>query len=244
MTESSVTERNRILSLWFERRADILALLALFIGIAIVLTHRFYYDNWLARHDLLAFFLPWHGMLGERLGNFDIPGWNPSLFAGTPFLGDPESGWMYFPAMVVFPFLQITVALKAMILIQLLIGGTATYSLGRVLGFGALGALMSATSFTFGPFLMSQTECCTVGAELSGWLPLAFLGVEIGLRSRRWLHKIAAWSISGVAISQMLAVWLGQGAAIGLLVVAAWIGYRGLIDPPVQADFRKRIERR
>jgi hypothetical protein len=242
LIDASSAHQGRGPGFWLDRRNDLLALAVLFAGIGIVAAHRFYYDNWLARHDLLTFFLPWHGLLGERLGNFDIPGWNPGVFAGTPFLGDPESGWLYFPAMVVFPFLKITVALKAMILIQLLIGGSATYSLGRVIGFGALGALASAASFTFGPFLIAQTDCCTVGAGLSAWLPVAFLGIEIGLRCRRWLHRLAAWAISGVAISQMLAVWLGQGAAIGLLMVAAWIGYRGMIDPPVRMHLRQRIE--
>lgn len=238
----SATPRRSIRDLiLIDRRGDLIALLVLFAGIAIVSAHRFYFDNWLARHDLLAFFLPWHGLLGERLANFDVPGWNANAFAGTPFLGDPESGWLYFPAMVVFPFLQITVAMKAMILVQLLIGGTATYSLGRVLGYGVLGALMSATAFTFGPFLMTQTECCTVGAGLSGWLPVAFLGIELGLRSRRWLVQIGSWGLSGLAISQMLAVWLGQGAAIGLLMVAAWVAYRGLIDPPSRSNVRQRI---
>jgi hypothetical protein len=224
------------------RRPDAVALLSLLAGIVLVCLHRFYYDNWLARHDLLTFFLPWHGYLGEQLRNFDIPGWNPALFAGTPFLGDPESGWMYFPAVVLFPFLQVTVAFKAMILVQLLIGGASTYSLGRVLGFGVLGSLLSATAFTFGPFLTAQTDCCSVGAGISGWLPLAFLGVEIGLRSSSWRHRFAAWAISGVAISQMLAAWLGQGAAIGLLMIASWIAYRGLLDPPIRRDIRQRIE--
>lgn len=223
------------------RRADAIALAFLLLGIGIVSAHRFYYDNWLARHDLLTFFLPWHGHLGERLANFDVPGWSSHLFSGAPFLGDPESGWLYFPSMVVFPFLSITVAMKALILIQLLIGGTATYSLGRVLGFGALGALMSASAFVFGPFLVSQTQCCTVASELSGWLPVAFLGVELGLRTRRWLPRIAAWSMSGFAISQMFATWLGQGAAIALLMVAAWIGYRGMIDPSRVTDMRNRL---
>jgi hypothetical protein len=213
----------------------------LVLGIAIVLSHRFYYDNWLARHDLLTFFLPWHGYLGERLANFDIPGWSSHLFAGSPFLGDPESGWLYFPAMVTFPFLSIAVAMKALILVQLLIGGTATYSLGRVLGFGALGALMSSASFVFGPFLVSQTQCCTVAAELSGWLPVAFLGVELGLRTRHWLPRLASWSLGGLAVSQMFATWLGQGAALGLLMVAAWIAYRGMVDPPRTSSLSERL---
>jgi hypothetical protein len=222
-------------------RHDWLALGALVLGILIVMAHRSWYDNWLSRHDLLAFFMPWHGFLGDSLRNGNIPGWSANVFSGTPFLGDPESGWGYLPAMLLFPFLQITVAMKAMILVQLLVGGVSSYSLGRVLGYGVAGATMSAFAFVFGPYLMQQTECCTVGAGVSGWIPVALLGIELGYRCRTWPYRIAMWCLAGLAISQMLAVWLGQGAAIALLVVGMWVGWRGVLDPPVRSTLRDRI---
>jgi len=224
------------------RRADCLALGILLALTAVVMIHRWIFDDWVSRHDLLAFFIPWYGYLGDRLAAGDIPGWNPYLFGGSPFAGDPESGWMYLPAMLLFPFLYVVTAYKFLILLQLLIAGTATYAFGRVLGFGAAAALLSAIVYEFGPFLIVQTDCCTVAGQLSTWVPVAFLGVELALRARDWVYRSAAWFLAGLGISQMVSGWVGQGAVNGLLIVAGWIAYRAVLSPPVAGwPFRTRV---
>jgi hypothetical protein len=46
----------------------------------IALWHRWTFDSWLARHDLLTFFLPWLGGLGglgDCLRDFDVPAPQP-----------------------------------------------------------------------------------------------------------------------------------------------------------------------
>jgi len=214
------------------QRRDLIAL-AILIGLtAIIMIHRWIFDDWTGRHDLLAFFIPWYGYLGDRLAAGDIPGWNPYLFGGSPFAGDPESGWMYFPAMLMFPFLPVITAIKGMILLQLLIAGTTTYAFGRVLGLGALASLLSAVVYEFGPFLFVQTDCCTVSSQLSAWIPAGLLGIELALRAREWIYRLAAWFLAGLAISQMLAGWVGQGAVYGLLIMGAYVAYRTLLEPP------------
>ncbi|MBA2599015.1 MAG: hypothetical protein H0V00_20530, partial [Chloroflexia bacterium] len=57
------------------------------------------------RGDWPTFIFPNYAAMGERLRAFDIPGWNPHQFSGAPFAGDPESGWMYLPAMAVYALL-------------------------------------------------------------------------------------------------------------------------------------------
>lgn len=217
------------------------------IGVLLALSllmiwHRWVFDNWLARHDLLTFFLPWFGALGDRLRAFDIPALNPYIFSGAPFAGDPESGWMYLPAMALFPFCEVTVAYKLMILLLIVLAGVTTYLFARVVGFGLLAALLAAVAFAFGPFLFGQTDCCTVGTMTSAFFPVAFLGVELALRARTWAGRAAAWVLAGFAVSQMLAAWLGQGVANALLLVAAWIFFRSLITPPdANWNLRQRI---
>ncbi len=216
--------------LW--RNPDAIAIAVLLCLTLVVIWHRWVFDNWLARHDLLTFFLPWLGALGERLRELDVPALNPYIFSGAPFAGDPESGWMYLPAMLVFPFFEVTVAYKLMILILLLVAGTSTYALARVIGYSVLAALFSAGAFEFGPFLFGQTDCCTVGTKTTAFYPLAFLGVELALRAKTWPTKLAAWVLGGFAISQMFAAWLGQGVVNSLILVAAWVVFRTLITPP------------
>ncbi len=213
-------------------RPDAIAIGVLLLLTALMMWHRWVFDNWLARHDLLTFFLPWFGALGDRLRDLDIPALNPYIFSGAPFAGDPESGWMYLPAMLVFPFFEVTVAYKLMILLLLVLAGTSTYVLARLLGYNVLAALVSAVAFEFGPFLFGQTDCCTVGTMTAAFLPLAFIGVELGIRARTWPGRLAAWVVGGLAISQMFAAWLGQGVINALLLVAAWTVFRTLITPP------------
>lgn len=216
-------------------RSDAVALAILLVSILIVVWHRSVNDNWLAEYDISSFFLPWFGMVGDRLRSFDIPGWTRYFSSGTPVAGDPSSGWMYGPVMLAFSTLSISAAFKAMILIQLLVGGISTYVLSRVLGFGALAAMTSTVTFTFGPFLYGQTHFATIAAQVTAWIPLALLGVELSLRTTRRLHVLAAWALSGVAISQIAAAWMGQGLVNGLLMIGAWVVYRTLISPPLPA---------
>jgi hypothetical protein len=105
----------------------------------VVAWNRLTFDAWLGRLDLMTFFLPWYDFLGQRLRALDVPGWNPHLFSGAPFAGDPESGWMYGPAMLLFTlFVTATTAFKGMVALHLLIAGFSTYALARVLGMGPL----------------------------------------------------------------------------------------------------------
>lgn len=232
VTKKTMATISRV-PLW--RNRDAIAIAVLMSLTLIVTWHRWVFDNWLARHDLLTFFLPWLGSLGDRLRAFDIPALNPYIFSGAPFAGDPESGWMYLPAMLVFPFFEVTVAYKLMILLLLIVAGTTTYALARLIGYSVLAALFSAVAFEFGPFLFGQTDCCTVATKMTTFLPMAFLGIELALRSKTWPMRIAAWVLGGFAVSQMFAAWLGQGVVNALILVAAWVVFRTLITPPETA---------
>lgn len=214
------------------RDPDAIAVAVLLGLTVIVMWRRWVFDNWLARHDLLAFFLPWFGSLGDRLRALDVPALNPYVFSGSPFAGDPESGWMFLPAMLTFPFFEVTVAYKLMILLLLVVAGASTYALARLIGYSVMAALFSAVSFEFGPLLFGQTDCCTVGTQTAAFLPMAFLAVELALRAKTWPTRLAAWVMGGLAISQMFAAWLGQGVINALILIAAWVVFRTLITPP------------
>jgi hypothetical protein len=213
------------------RRGDSLALIVL-AGITVLAAwNRLAFDSWLTRFDLFTFFLPWYTFLGERLRDLAVPGWNPHLFSGTPFAGDPESGWMYLPAMLFFSLLGPLAAFKGMVAFQLAVAALSTYVFARVLGMGAMASLIAAVVYVTGPFLHWNTYCCLIFGQFGAWIPLALLGIELSLCAARWRDRIAAWFLSGFAISQMLAGWVGEGWLYAMLLPAAYIGYRTLISP-------------
>ncbi len=219
-------------SRWLTAHPDALGVAVIVALTALVAWNRLTLDAWLARYDMLLQHLPFYAFLGENLRSLNIPGWNPHLFGGAPFAGDALSGWMYLPVMLFFPFLPATVAIKAVVVVQLLVAGLSTYVLARLLGLGVVAGLVAATVFEFGPLLYHSSYCCTVFAQLAPWIPLALLGVELALPAERWTDRLGPWFIAGVAISQMFAGWLGQGVMNGLLVVATYLGYRALLSSP------------
>jgi hypothetical protein len=204
--------------------------------------NRFSFDGWLARFDLYTFFLPWYDLLGQRLRAGHVPGWNPSLFSGTPFAGDPASGWMYLPAMLFFPILPTLTAFKAMVAVQLGVAGFSTYAFARALGMRPVAALVAAVVYLFGPFLQWNTYCCLVFSEMVAWLPLALLGVELSLQRRRWRDRVVPWCATAFAISQMFAGWIGEGWVYAVAVVGGYTAYRALLAPPRRDDpWRARL---
>ena len=182
--------------------------------------------------DAATQFYPWYSFLGESLRSFEIPGWNPHQFSGTPFAADPLSGWSYLPAMVFFTVLPLPAAAKVYLVFHLLLAGLSVYALARSLGIGAGGALLSAVSYEFGSFLYTENTCCFAYASVMAWLPLALLGAEMAVRSPRRLGSAPWWGLSGLALSQVLASWIGQGSYYVLLTLGGYVAYRTLISPP------------
>lgn len=222
-------------------QADLFALGVLAILVGAVLWNRFVFDVWLARLDIVTFLLPWYVHLGERLRDLDLPGWNPYLFSGTPFAGDPQSGWMYLPAMLSFIAAPGVAGFKAMVALQMVIGGGSMYAYARVLGMRPPAALLAAVVFLFGPFLHWNTYCCAIMGQFATWTPLMLLGIELALRAPRRRQRWLAWLAAGFGLSQIFAGWIGQGSLFALLLVAAYLAYRVCFPAQPAGDWRQRL---
>jgi hypothetical protein len=181
--------------------------------------------------DTAAFFYPMFVAMGRRLAAGDLPGWNPHQFSGVPFAADPESGWMYLPAMLLFTILPVSAAAKLWLLSHLLLAGLGTYALGRLLRLGPIAALGAAVTFEFSGLLYARTVCCPAYSQVAAWLPIVLLTAEMALRSRGWPSRAGWWAATGAALSQIFVAWLGQGAYYALMAFAGYAAYRSLIDP-------------
>src|SRR5437870_921631 len=104
--------------------------------------------------DTATAFYPWYAYLGENLRNGHIPMWNPHQFAGTPFAADPESGWAYLPAMLLFTVFPMPQAAHAFLLVHVLIASLATYVLARSLDIRPIGAVLSGIAYSYSGFVL------------------------------------------------------------------------------------------
>lgn len=224
-------------------RPDLIAAITILCVTGLVSWHRLWLQNGLAHLDIPGFYLPWYAYMGEHLRQLDIPGWNPHLFSGTAFAGDPQSGWMYLPAMVFFTFLDSVRAYEVFLIFHLALAGLGTYVFARVVGLGPIAALVAAFAYEFGP-LVNHISCCVIHVQLAVWVPVALLGIELLMRSATWTGRAAAISLSAFAGSQMMAGWIGQGAYNGMLVVGTYLAFRLLFTAVVGVvTWRQRITR-
>src|SRR5215210_9007071 len=215
----------------FRWRADVAAVSTL-LALTVVGAWGFLRTENVFGWDTITFFYPWYSLLGESLRSGIIPGWNPYQFSGTPFAADPLSGWTYLPAMVLFTLFPLVVAVKGLMFSHLLLAGLSTYALARTLGMGFPGAFLAAIGYEYSGLFYVQNTCCLQYIGVMAWLPLALLGAELAIRSSRWLYRGLWWGLSGLAISQILASWFGQGSYYALLALGGYVAYRTLLSPP------------
>jgi hypothetical protein len=186
-------------------------------------------DGTVIAMDTATAFYPWYAYLGENLRSGRIPLWNPHQFGGAPFAADPESGWTYLPAMLLFALLRLDFAASAYMVFHLLLAAIATYALARSLDLHPCGAFVSAIAYSLSGFFFGHNVCCFAYAAVAAWLPTVLLGVERARRVRSPRHRILWLGFGGVGLSQILASWLGQGAYYALLYVCLFLAYRMLL---------------
>ncbi len=222
--------RSRLLPV-VERYKD-LAVGLLLAALALVAVRDLVDGGTVVGKDTVTQYYTWYSYLGERLRAGDVPGWNPHQFSGAPFAGDPLSGWTYLPAMVLFTLLPVAAAANGYLYVHLLLAGLFTYALARALRMNLAGALLAAVAYEFNVFLYWRNLCCSPYASVMAWLPLALLGVELAVRSARWPQRGLWLGVGGLALSQMLAAWPGQGSYYALLALGGYVAYRTLLFPP------------
>lgn len=217
---------------WTER--TVMVILTLLVSAVCLM--RFWLRPGLGDWDIMSFYLPWYAHLGERLRSGDIPGWNPYLLSGTPFAGNPQSGWGYAPAMLLFSVLPPVLAFKVLIWFHLTLAALASALLARLLGIGLYGSLIAGAAYALTANL-AASSCCTLHVQLAPWLPLSLIGVELADRQGTWLPRLAWLSLSAFAFSQAAAAWVGQGTYNAALILGGYIVVRELTRG-VQADVR------
>lgn len=185
--------------------------------------------------DAITQFVPWYAHLGEQLRAGVLPVWNPHVFAGAPFIADPLSGWTYLPAMLLFTALPITAATPLYLILHMTLAGVGAYLLARTLGLDPVGAFVASVAYEFTGYLFLQNTCCFAFAAVQAWWPLALLGVLLAARAGSGRGRIAAWGLAGVALSQVIAAWPGQGSLYVLVATGAWTVWWTVVSPERRA---------
>jgi hypothetical protein len=175
-----------------------------------------------AHPDLLAFWLPRWSFLGRSIAAGHVPTWNPYEMIGYRFAADPQSGWLYAPAMVLFSRLSPGAAIRAMVVLNPLLAGLGLYAFLRIEGFGRVAATAGGLSLA-AAMSTSEIAFAMPFAGALAWTTITLLGAGGFLRSSLWSGRIAWLAVGAFGWSQVAGAHLSHGLAIGTAFVVAFL---------------------
>ena len=178
----------------------------------------------LAGVDALTYFTPYWAYRMAELRAGHLPLWNPYLFAGVPFLANPQAAVLY-PLHWPLIWMEPSEALiwSALLHVWLAAGFMYTFA-RRSAGLSLPASWLAGVLFGLGGFTLAKIENIN---QLDGlaWLPAMLWLLDETRRAVGWRHR-ARW---GAALTIVIALQLLAGHTqtvfinlVGLGVYAAW----------------------
>jgi hypothetical protein len=143
--------------------------------------------------------------------------WNALQNCGQPFLGNVEVGLLY-PPNVLFLVLGVDAALRAVLFVDLVVGGVSAFLLCRTLGLATVASIGGAIGFELGNAMMFNTVWAPQPAGSFAWLPAAMLCTERIVRGPTVRR--------GVALGVVLALALAPGFPQTVLFIYQLVALR------------------
>ena len=188
-------------------------------------------------------FYVWRDLVFEAWGKGQIPFWNSYQLAGTPLLGNSQSGALY-PPHIICGILHLSTATAMTLLawFHLAWAGIGAYFLSRRMGASRLGGAVSGSLFVGSSFMIAWTALPSV-IETVSWIPwILGLAVEMfttpptnsdgdfipsrWVRSQQHLYSLKAVALSSCIAGLILAGHLQFVAygfiALGLMSIWIW----------------------
>jgi hypothetical protein len=190
--------------------------------------------------DPLPLWLPTWCFLGKSLSSGHIPAWNPYVMGGLPFAADPQSGWMYFPAMLLFTLLPCQFALRWFIVLQPVLAGLGVYWFLRCERMSRPGATAGGLVLALGIAGSGLALRLPLSATLA-WTSLLLAAASRMLRADTWPRRITWILLAAVAWGQLAAAFATDGLAIGTLALVLFLALRTVRDVDARASIRRDL---
>jgi hypothetical protein len=150
--------------------------------------------------DLVTAYYPWFDVAAYWLKKGVFLLWDPYVYSGKPFMGEPQPG-MYYPLNWIFMLLPARGGginldgLQALLILNYLLAGYFFYRLARSFSLTPLGAAVAGVTFALGGFTIQIYGYVN---NLSGtvWMPLVFLCFRRALlaETKKSCYRWTLWS--------------------------------------------------
>ena len=159
--------------------------------------------------DLIAQMIPWTSLAWTQVHHGHLPLWNPYNGLGMPLAFNWQSATFGLPTLLGY-LAPLRLAYTVQIVVTLILAGSGTYVLGRVLGLGVTASVMAGVVYELSGTFMGFLGWPIAGVlAWAGWL---FAAAMLIVRGERRVRAVAFFALSVAG-----AVYAGQPDALVLL---------------------------
>ncbi len=177
--------------------------------------------------DVLGFWLPTYCFLGKSLAAGHLPAWNPHVMGGLPFAADPQSGWMYAPAMLLFSALPCGMAMRLLIALQPALGGIGLYGFLRSERLSRPAATTGGLALAMG-LAASRLVLFLPFPSALAWTAVLLWLCSATLNAETWGRRFGWTLLAALAWGQLAGAYFSHGLILGTAAVAFYVGAKGL----------------
>jgi hypothetical protein len=177
-----------------------------------------------------------------RLGQGQVPLWNPYNYGGHPFLADTQSAVFYPPRLLTIAALNLTGgstpqrmygALQLEMALHALLASLLMYAFVRRLTFRepyrVIAGMVAGLTFAYGGYLMGYPQLQLAVMEAGIWIPLALLGIYEATNHDQREDKQVGWRwllLAGVALGLSFMAGHPQTTFFLIYFAVAYLGWR------------------
>jgi len=204
-------------------RARDLSVAGVVVATTLLLRHDVLTRSGLPSSDVLTLWTPIYDYLGASLAAGHIPEWDPYLLAGHPFASDPQSGWMYLPAMAFSALLGGAGTVRLMMLVYPVAAGCGIYGFLRGERFDRPLAAAGAVSLA-GVIAGSRLDASIPFAATLAWMSLSLWSTGRFYAAETSRGRLVWLTVTALLLGQAAAAHLSLGLAMTVAAVAVYAG--------------------
>ena len=133
-------------------------------------------------YDLDSFYAPSWAFFAQNLKAGAFPEWNPYVFGGAAYTGDPQSQALYPPTLLLFSWLSLPTATLCWFGFHYLLAGAGTFRLARNLTLAPTACAIAAIAYAGSTYLVARAQAPTLLAG-AAWMPV-ILAAAVSSRFR------------------------------------------------------------
>ena len=173
--------------------------------------------------DTTGIFSFWRWLYSSTVLQYgELPLWNPYIFSGTPFLGNPQTA-MFYPINALFILFPSNLTFGYVFMLDVFLMGVFTYLFARTIELSKFASLISAIVFMFSGTVTSRIYAGHLTIlDAFVWFPLILLFYEMAIKERKLVYGIMA----GFALTLMFFTGHTQFIAYGLMASVMYFIFR------------------